>query len=182
MKKIIALSFAMFEIVFLAGCGQQPVSQTQPTTSAPALAVQQPAQPVTTSSDYQTYKNDKYSFEFNRPKKWEIDTERTSANAVVFVDKSMAAGMSREAVSFEPNSNNLSLDQAVSEFAKERDYTEQQINSDYQVKIGGEKTVQIETNEFGLTLYMFVHKGTIFTIETQNLFSDDVLKTFKFTN
>ncbi len=173
MKKIVTLGILSLGVLFLAGCGQQPVSQTQPTT---------PAQLITTPSDSQTYKNDKYGFEFQKPKKWGIDAERTSANAIVFVDKQIEAGESREAVNFEPNSKDLSLDQAVSAFAKERDYTEQQIKRDYQVKVGGEKTAQIETNEFGLTLYMFVHRGTIFTIETQSLFTDDVLRTFKFAN
>lgn len=134
------------------------------------------------TADWQTYRNKKYDFEFKQPKNWEVDTERTSANAVVFADKHIEAGESREAVSFKPNGKNLSIDQIVDDYIKEGGYTEQQIKRDYQIKIGGERTVRIETNEFGLSLYMFVHDGTIFTIETQSLFTDDVLKTFKFTN
>ena len=182
MKKIIALGTLSLGVLFLAGCGQQPVTQTQLTTSAPAPVAQQPAQTVITTPDSQIYKNDKYGFEFQQLIKWEIDEERTSTSAVVFVKKDVEAGESREAVNFGVNSKNISLDQAVDAFIKERGYSEQQIKRDYQVKIGGEKTVQIETNEFGLTLYMFIHKGTIFTIETQSLFTDDVLKSFKFTN
>lgn len=46
MKKVLAISSVLFGVVFLAGCGQQPVSQTQPTTPAPVA--QTPAQPVAT--------------------------------------------------------------------------------------------------------------------------------------
>lgn len=46
MKKVLAISSVLFGVVFLAGCGQQPVSQTQPTTPAPVA--QAPAQPVAT--------------------------------------------------------------------------------------------------------------------------------------
>ncbi len=46
MKKVLAISSVLLGVVFLAGCGQQPVSQTQPTTPAPVA--QTPAQPVAT--------------------------------------------------------------------------------------------------------------------------------------
>lgn len=44
MKKVLAISSVMLGVVFLAGCGQQPLSQTQPTTPAPVT--QAPAQPI----------------------------------------------------------------------------------------------------------------------------------------
>lgn len=128
-----------------------------------------------------TYKNVKYGLEFQYPKNWSIDTTRTDARAVIFADTArIEASENREAVNFEENSKNLSLDQFVNNFMKERGYDEEQIVRDYQVKIGGEKTVQIGTGEFGLTLYVFIHQGTIFTVETQGLFSDNILKTFRF--
>jgi PBP1b-binding outer membrane lipoprotein LpoB len=46
MKKVLAISSVLLGVVFLAGCGQQPVSQTQPTT--PTSVAQKPAQPVAT--------------------------------------------------------------------------------------------------------------------------------------
>lgn len=46
MKKVLAISSMLLGVVFLAGCGQKPVSQTQPTTPAPVA--QTPAQPVAT--------------------------------------------------------------------------------------------------------------------------------------
>ncbi|MEI6588191.1 MAG: hypothetical protein WCO05_04565 [Candidatus Moraniibacteriota bacterium] len=42
MKKVLEISSVLLGVVFLAGCGQQPVSQTQPTTPAPIA--QKPAQ------------------------------------------------------------------------------------------------------------------------------------------
>ncbi|MEI7426248.1 MAG: hypothetical protein WCK16_05010 [Candidatus Moraniibacteriota bacterium] len=46
MKKIVTLGALSLGILFLAGCGQQPVSQTQLTTPAPVA--QQKEQPITT--------------------------------------------------------------------------------------------------------------------------------------
>lgn len=48
MKEILAISSVLLGVVFLAGCGQQPVSQTQPTTPAPVA--QTPTQPAPTTS------------------------------------------------------------------------------------------------------------------------------------
>jgi hypothetical protein len=46
MKKIVTLSALSLGFLFLAGCGQQPVSQTQPTVPAPVA--QQKEQPINT--------------------------------------------------------------------------------------------------------------------------------------
>jgi hypothetical protein len=68
MKKVLAISSVLLGVVFLAGCGQQPVSQTQPTTSVPVT--QQPTQSNTSTTipiDWQTYTSMKYGFEFMHP-------------------------------------------------------------------------------------------------------------------
>lgn len=44
MRKIVILSSLLLGVVFLAGCGQQPVSQTQPTTPTPVANQQAPQQ------------------------------------------------------------------------------------------------------------------------------------------
>lgn len=82
MKKVLATSSVLLGVVFLAGCGQQPVSQTQPTTPAPVAqtpAVNQPpltpkTQPTTQpiaptdeTANWQKYANDKYGIEFKYP-------------------------------------------------------------------------------------------------------------------
>lgn len=57
MKKVIAMSLVLLGVVFLAGCGQQPVSQSQPTTPAPvAQAPMQPVatQPANNSTEFKT--------------------------------------------------------------------------------------------------------------------------------
>ena len=46
MKKVLAISSVLLGVVFLAGCGQQPVSQTQP--AVPVPVAQTPTQPVAT--------------------------------------------------------------------------------------------------------------------------------------
>jgi hypothetical protein len=70
MKKILAISSVLLGVVFLAGCGQQPVSQTQPTTPVPVA--QTPTQPVATqpaptTEALVTYTNTKYGIEFRYP-------------------------------------------------------------------------------------------------------------------
>jgi len=100
MKKIIALSSVVVGAVFLAGCGQQPVSQTQPTT--PATAIQQstkpdeqtqpvakPETPAITKlispdeiASWQTYTNAKYGFEFKYPKGWFLNNGRLSPQKI----------------------------------------------------------------------------------------------------
>ena len=63
MKKVITISSVLLGIVFLAGCGQQPVSQMQPrSTTLTADEV----------VSWQTYSNLKLGFEFKYPKDWKI--------------------------------------------------------------------------------------------------------------
>ena len=68
MKKIITLGSLLLGVVFLSGCGQQPVSQTQST--APAVPTPTPVSktapvPVTEKNkgdmtNWKTYANNKY--------------------------------------------------------------------------------------------------------------------------
>ena len=75
MKKIVTLSALSLGILFLAGCGQQPVSQTQPTTPAPVtqtpaqpVATQQPAtQPANETADWKIYINSRVGYKFSYP-------------------------------------------------------------------------------------------------------------------
>ena len=53
MKKVLAMSSVLLGVIFLAGCGQQPVSQIQPTTPDPVT--QMPAQPVATPANTHNY-------------------------------------------------------------------------------------------------------------------------------
>lgn len=71
MKKVLAICSVLLGVVFLAGCGQQPVSQTQPTMPVPVA--QQPIdQPVPTSetANWQIYTNTKSAFSISVPKEW----------------------------------------------------------------------------------------------------------------
>ena len=186
MKKII-ISFGLLSIIAFAGCNEQteqksitpPVTEqtSQQTIESQSSSTQINSQQII-PADLITYKNNEFSFQTNR--NWQIDPSRTKDDLFVFIDQNKGSGESRESIQFEKNSKNLSLDEAVKEFAKKREYTDQQINLNYPLEIGGEKTAQIKTNEFGITIYMFIHNGKIYTIESQNMFTDEVLKTFKF--
>lgn len=80
MKKVLAISSVLLGVVFLAGCSQQPVSQTQPTVPAPVAqqpatnqpVATQPTQPTTENKtvDLKSYTNDKYGFEIKYPSDW----------------------------------------------------------------------------------------------------------------
>ncbi|MDQ1283737.1 MAG: hypothetical protein QG620_85 [Patescibacteria group bacterium] len=83
MKKLLAMSSVLLGVVFLAGCGQQQTSQTQSATPAPVA--QQPAttQPPATQpgqtnnvtsvpSDWKTYSDQKYAYQFQYPNDWNL--------------------------------------------------------------------------------------------------------------
>jgi len=62
MKKIVTLSALSLGILFLAGCGQQPVSQTQPTTPAPV--------PQKSLDNIKTFQSNRLIISFNYPSVW----------------------------------------------------------------------------------------------------------------
>jgi PBP1b-binding outer membrane lipoprotein LpoB len=81
MKKVLAISSVLLGVVFLAGCGQKPVSQTQPTTPAPVAQKSANNQQVATQSapttapvdetaSWQTYSNASLGFTVSYPKNW----------------------------------------------------------------------------------------------------------------
>ena len=77
MKKIVILSALSLGILFLAGCGQQPVSQTQPIAPAPVTQKSLDNQPVETqktdeTAGWQTYLSAKYGIGFKYPKDYTV--------------------------------------------------------------------------------------------------------------
>ncbi len=86
MKKVLAMSSVLLGVVFLAGCGQQPVSQTRPTTPAPVAQAPATNPPTQTSNadavpaDWKVYSNSKNGFSVSYPIAWKA-TELTSDNS-----------------------------------------------------------------------------------------------------
>lgn len=78
MKKVLATSSVLLGVVFLAGCGHQPVNQTQPTTPAPVAQTPTTNQPVSNipvtndSSAMKTYSSQKYGFSLSYPGNYKI--------------------------------------------------------------------------------------------------------------
>lgn len=82
MKKIVTLSALSLGVLFLAGCGQQPVGQTQQTTPTPVA--QTPVQPVATQSvddtiDWKEYSSTNFGISFKYPSDY-IFMDRTSSS------------------------------------------------------------------------------------------------------
>jgi len=182
MKKIVTLGSLLLGVVFLAGCGQQQVSQTQSTTPAPVAQQpgtnQQPAASVTNivNSDMKIYQNQQYGFEFQYPKAWTIDQERTTANEVVF---NVGNPESREAIAFVKNDKKLTLEQLKATKVPDAKIIEKQS----EMTIGGEKALVISTTEFGTTYIIFNHGVNTFTVTTGGKMIDEkILSTIKFTN
>jgi hypothetical protein len=65
MKKVLTICLVLLGVSFLAGCGQQPASQTQPTTPAPVAQQSQ-------------YKDDSHKLEFSYNSEWNIAPINTS--------------------------------------------------------------------------------------------------------
>jgi hypothetical protein len=92
MKKIILLNSILLVVVFLAGCGQQPVSQVQPVNSStPKIKIVPPApivdQSVSASqpdkaTEWEIYKNKKNGFEINYPKSLKVIEENESVKFI----------------------------------------------------------------------------------------------------
>ena len=64
MKKVIAISLSLLGVALLAGCNRQAINQTQSPTPL--------VESTNESADWQTYKNDKYGFEFKYPTKIQL--------------------------------------------------------------------------------------------------------------
>jgi hypothetical protein len=86
MKKVLAISSVLFGIVFLAGCGQQSVSQIQPTT--PASVMQTPLSSHAIVTEEVIYTNVQYGFQLAFPSGWEnynIATRKTGTKNFINV-------------------------------------------------------------------------------------------------
>jgi hypothetical protein len=87
MKKVLAISSVLLGVVFLAGCGQQPVSQIQPTTTAPV------AQQPTTKQLPQTYQNEEYGFQLTFTDVWKDYQTKVTKNNDSSVDIDFCASI-----------------------------------------------------------------------------------------
>ncbi len=84
MKKIVALSSVVLGVVFLAGCGQQQTSQTQPTAPVVQRPVATQPEPTDETANWQTYSNTQLGFEVKFPQKNWIKWEDSADGGVFF--------------------------------------------------------------------------------------------------
>jgi hypothetical protein len=102
MKKVLAIISVLFVVVFLAGCGQHPVSQTQPVTTQPA-----PTTPVNTPK---VYSSQKYGFEFKYPNNLMVTSDSTENNVIISDED---GGRWIYIVKIESNSDKLTLEKII---------------------------------------------------------------------
>lgn len=105
MKKILAISSVLVGVLFLAGCGQQLVSQTKSTTQTKPVATQS----ADDNANLQTYTSDNLGIGFQYPKSWyvrEVKSDNTIyiENTQKDVNKdNMPADFQRIFISTSPN-------------------------------------------------------------------------------
>ena len=202
MKKIVALSSLVLGTIFLAGCGQQSVSQTQPTTPTPIAqqpAVNPPAQennsPITTiPAGWQTYKN--VGFEISYPGAWIIDKSSETQGVVWLRTKSRQADLDAKkmtrmfdikirtynTVAELPNNeqDKLSFTNWISKKADEYGFVERApITID---GVSGYKGVG-NGETYGNYLQFVENKGKVYEIEIEGKATEEemnIVKSFKF--
>ena len=118
MKKFITLISIFLGVIFLAGCGQRLVSQTQ--LIAPTLDEQSNINQV---ADGGTYKNDKYGFEFNYSGL--VISSDSNENNVSLTSEE--GGHWLYDIKIENNSDNLTLDKIVAK--EEADFNQNNAGS-----------------------------------------------------
>mgnify|MGYP000445216345 CR=1 FL=1 len=190
----------LFGVVFLAGCGQQPVSQTQPTTPAPAtqtptqlVATQTTTlatQPASKTSLMQKYQNEKYRYSVNYPNGWFL---YASDPADVFLqpaketDSDRVPGPHANALEIKVTtvSSNASLIQIVKDKYNKAGITFSQGTS----LIGGENGLKItstcEGMGCGVPEWFVIKNGYLYDFNSNLGYSaefDKIVASFKFTD
>ncbi|MEI7425629.1 MAG: hypothetical protein WCK16_01720 [Candidatus Moraniibacteriota bacterium] len=131
MKKILAMSLVLFAVVFLAGCGQQSVSQTRVTTPAPVV------QQGLNKSDNKTTEWKNFSFNgdalsFKYPTQWCFDNKDCRN---LYVTR---------------NGDDISISQAQNQGTKE-EYIEPMFSISYLDGVGQEGAEKYLKNKYKLT-------------------------------
>lgn len=137
MKKLLAISSVLFGVVFLAGCSQQPVSQTQPIVPTPIT--QKPTSAVDKRNLVNTFTDEVLGYEIKYPEGWNYEkAKKDNLDLIAFSfknepkDKYIVVGLKvlkREGV----------MDYGVTDFVMKNKYENDILTLDKNAKIYDEK-------------------------------------------
>lgn len=130
-------------------------------------------------STWKNFESKELGFSLKLPPDWEVDKLRSnrerSDDDVVFNPSKEPAGESHEGISVDSAEN-----KTAQEFLNMLLKNEGKKLETGTIEVGGEQAKFAKTDEFGITVVFVVHKGKLYTINSQSMIQKGILSTLKF--